>query len=106
MNTTTVIRPLIIVGILGVAFAPVLMPFVSAVLYPVSEWKKDAEIMRQGQEKKNCLQFINSKACAAPTDRMARWICSNNLSRSNCQRHVDVGYLILDEHKQKMDVTR
>jgi len=38
-----IIRPLIVVGILGVIFAPQIMPFITAALYPVSEWRKDAE---------------------------------------------------------------
>ena len=95
------IRPLIVVGILGVIFAPQVMPFIYAVFYPVSEWQKDAEEMRAEGEKKNCHQIINAKYCTAPVDRTARWQCSNNLTDFNCSKYIDVGYLILEEHQHK-----
>ena len=100
------IRPLIVVGILGVIFAPQLMPFVSAVFYPVSEWKKDAEKIHNEQVEKNCNQFINAKYCTAPRERADRWLCSQRLAESHCAEYVDVGYLVLDEHREKYKDTK
>jgi len=67
----------------------------------VNNDKEMNEIMAE-QEQRNCQQVINSKACTAPTDRGARWICSKNLSDFNCKKHVDVGYLILEEHQSPL----
>lgn len=66
----------------------------------LANYHKEAELIRTEQEQRNCKQVITSKACTAPTDRGARWICSKHLTDFNCAKHVDVGYLILDEHKK------
>lgn len=62
-------------------------------------YHKEAELMRNEQELKACKQFIEASFCTAARDRYERFICSQRLSEFNCEKHVDVGYLILDEHK-------
>lgn len=57
--------------------------------------------MRKESEQKNCQQAINAKFCTAPRNKYDRWICSERLAESHCDKYVDVGYLISDEHKQK-----
>ena len=68
-------------------------------------YQKEAELIRNEQEQKACNQFINAKFCTSPRDRFERYMCSQRLSEFHCSKHVDVGYLILEEHQKKDKAT-
>ena len=63
-------------------------------------YQQEAEKIRTEQEQRACNQFIRSSMCTAPRDRFERTLCSKNLTDFHCDKYVDVGYLILDEHRQ------
>lgn len=63
-------------------------------------FQNEVNEMRMENEQKNCQQTIKAPFCTAPRDRGDRWICSERLAENHCGKYVDVGYLILDEHKE------
>ena len=92
---------LIIIGIISFFFRPHVAQQTAMMNY-----QKEAEMMRNEQEQKACNQFINAKFCTSPRDRYERFLCSQRLSEFHCSKHVDVGYLILEEHQQKNQPAR
>ena len=69
----------------------------------IKELKDEGDTIQIEQEQENCQVFINAKYCTAPRDRADRWTCSERLAESHCDKYVEVGYLILKEHKGKYD---